>query len=75
RRYERARGSSPVNRFGENLFAVSVSRMMHWAHGRGDLASVQLVPRYYPSWAAWVAHVPGLRELAVRNVALVLRVR
>lgn len=75
RRYERTRGSAPANRFGENLFAVSVSRMMHWAHGRGDLASVQLVPRYYPSWATWVAHVPGLRELAVRNVALVLRVR
>ena len=75
RRYERTRGSVPANRYGENLFAVSVSRMMHWAHGRGDLASVRLVPRYYPSWARWVAHVPGLRELAVRNVAMVLRVR
>jgi SAM-dependent methyltransferase len=75
RRYERATGSSPQNRYGENLFAVSVSRMVHWAHGRGDIASVELVPRYFPSWARWVLHVPGLREMAARNVAMVLRVR
>jgi hypothetical protein len=75
RRYERIHGSVPQNRYGENLFEVSISRMAHWAHGRGDIASVQLVPRYFPSWARWVVHVPGARELAIRNVALILRVR
>jgi arabinofuranan 3-O-arabinosyltransferase len=74
-RYERAHGRPPQNRYGENLFEVSVSRMVHWARGRGDIASVQLVPRYFPSWVSWIVHVPGVRELAVRHVALILRVR
>jgi SAM-dependent methyltransferase len=75
RRYERTMGKRPKNRFGESLFAVSAGRMMRWARKRDDVEVVRVMPRYHPSWARWVVHVPGVREVAVWNLALVLRVR
>jgi hypothetical protein len=32
-------------------------------------------PRYHPGWAHWVVQVPGIREVAVWNLVLVLRRR
>jgi SAM-dependent methyltransferase len=75
RRYERKMGKSPKNKFGESLFAISAARMLHWARGRADIDIVEVLPRYHPRWARWVVHVPGLRELAVWNLAMVLRVK
>jgi SAM-dependent methyltransferase len=74
-RYERAHGKPPKNRFGESLFEVSVSRMLRWVRTQPDISVVRALPRYHPSWAHWVVRIPGLRELAVWNLALVLRVR
>jgi SAM-dependent methyltransferase len=75
RRYARVHGKAPKNRFGESLFALSVGRMMRWAKDCGEVEVVRMMPRYHPSWARWVVHVPGVREFAVWNLALVLRVR
>lgn len=75
RRYERKYGKRPKNRFGESLFATSAGRMLRWARRRPDVEVVHVLPRYHPSWARWLVHVPGLREIAVWNLALVLRVR
>lgn len=74
RRYERKQGKPPKNVFGESLFPISAGRMMHWAHSRADVEVVAMLPRYHPSWARWIVHVPGLREVAVWNLAMVLRV-
>lgn len=75
RRYEREHGKQPKNRYGESLFAVSAGQMLRWARARRDVDIVQTLPRYHPRWARWVVHVPGVREIAVWNLALVLRVR
>ena len=76
RRYTRRSGSAPKNEFGRTLFAVSAASMVSWAAAaqRGGRAEVVAVfPRYHPSWAQWVARVPGLREVAVWNLVIVLR--
>lgn len=36
---------------------------------------VAAFPRYHPSWAWWMTHIPGLREVGVSNLVLVLRRR
>jgi SAM-dependent methyltransferase len=77
-RYARRTGRRPKNDFGRSLFACSVRRMRAWsrsveAAGRATL--VDVLPRYHPSWARWVVHVPGLREVVAWNVVLVLEVR
>jgi SAM-dependent methyltransferase len=74
RRYERTHGKPPKNRFGESLFPITASRMMTWAQGRTDIEIVAVMPRYHPSWARWIVRVPGVREVATWNLALVLRV-
>ena len=39
----------------------------------GRLTDVRLVPRYLPGWAASVARVPGVREVACWNLVVVGR--
>lgn len=73
RRYERAHGRAPKNRFGISLFALSAGRMMRWAHHFPGVTVVDVLPRYHPRWTSWVASVPGLREVAVWNLLVVLR--
>jgi SAM-dependent methyltransferase len=73
RRYERRRGHRPKNRHGETLFALSAARMVRWARDCPDAELVESVPRYHPAWARWLARVPGVREVAVWNLLLVLR--
>jgi SAM-dependent methyltransferase len=74
-RYARATGHRPKNDFRCSLFPTHAGPMLAWArrNPRADLVSA--FPRYHPSWARWVARVPGVREVAVWNLVLVLRVR
>jgi len=74
-RYAARHGHRPKNDFGRSLFACSVGRMSRWAEAAqaaGDLRVVAMLPRYHPSWACWVAQVPGLREVMSWNAVLVL---
>ena len=75
RRYARQHGREPKNRFGESLFAVSAGRMLRWARRNPDVEVITAMPRYHPSWVRWIVHVPAVREIAVWNLAIVMRVR
>ncbi len=70
-RYTRKHGHPPKNNFGSSLFAVSAADGLSWAAGTGAL--VAAFPRYHPRWAWWLTSVPGVRELTVSNLVLVLR--
>jgi SAM-dependent methyltransferase len=74
-RYRRRHGREPKNRFGESLFAVGVGDALRWARGCPEVDVVDAFPRYHPWWARSTVAVPGLRELATWNLALVLRRR
>ncbi|MDQ6783135.1 MAG: class I SAM-dependent methyltransferase [Actinomycetota bacterium] len=75
RRYYRRHDAPPKNRYLTSLFPVHVGAAMRWAraHPRADLVDAR--PRYLPAWCAWLVAVPGLREVATWNLALVLRRR
>ncbi|TFV82845.1 class I SAM-dependent methyltransferase [Blastococcus sp. CT_GayMR16] len=75
RRFVARFGHEPKNRFGESLFPVSVGAALRWARRCADADLVAAYPRYHPWWAAWVVHVPGLREIVCWNLVLVLRKR
>ncbi|MCW2503691.1 MAG: Methyltransferase protein [Actinomycetia bacterium] len=75
RRYRRRNGKRPKNLFGESLFPITAGRMIRWAKTCADAEVVAIQPRYHPSWARFVVRIPGLRELAVWNLVLVLRRR
>lgn len=75
RRYARAHGQEPKNKYGESLFKVTVRAGLSWAR-RQELADViDLTPRYNPAWSTWLLHVPLLREAVTWNLVLVLRRR
>lgn len=74
-RYARRHGHRPKNDYGTTLFRTSVARMLHWKDAQvraGNVAVVDVLPRYHPSWATWVVRVPGVREVLTWNLALVL---
>ncbi|WP_405094911.1 alpha-(1-_3)-arabinofuranosyltransferase family protein [Micromonospora sp. NBC_01412] len=76
RRYLRRNGREPKNRFGHTLFPVSAARAMRWARAArraGAIDIVDVLPRYHPGWARWVARVPALRETLTWNFTMVLR--
>lgn len=79
RRYGRRNGHPPKNRWGESLFNVSCAAGLHYAQdvsdGRRtvDAEFLAAFPRYHPWWAWWMVNVPGVREVAVSNLVLVLR--
>ncbi|WP_312979158.1 class I SAM-dependent methyltransferase [Corynebacterium sp.] len=79
RRYERRNGHPPKNRWGESLFNVSCADGLRYAQdvsdGRRtvDAEFLAAFPRYHPWWAWWMVNVPGVREVAVSNLVLVLR--
>ena len=75
RRYRRRTGHEPKNRFGTSLFAVSVGATLRWARSCPDVDVVAAFPRYHPWWATWVVHVPGLREIVLWNLVVVMRRR
>lgn len=75
RRYARRNGHEPKNVYGESLFRVTAADGIRWAQGRQDAVVLAAVPRYLPSWAGLVSRLPGLRELAMWNLLLVMRKR
>ena len=75
RRYRRTHGREPKNRFGESLFAVTVSEGLRWARSQRAGEVVATVPRYNPWWTYWLLRVPVLREVMTWNLVLVLRKR
>lgn len=72
-RYQRKNGRPPGNLYGHSLFAQHVGPVLRLARRRNDVAILQAVPRYYPSWLDWLVKVPALRELATWNLLLVMR--
>lgn len=75
RRYVRRTGHEPKNRFGESLFPVSVAATRRWADRQRGGEVLAFAPRYHPSWARGVVHVPGVREIVTWNLMVVLRRR
>jgi SAM-dependent methyltransferase len=75
-RYTARHGHPPKNVYGESLFRTTASGGARWAarqRSAGTLTDVRLVPRYLPRWAAAVARVPGVREVACWNLVVVGR--
>jgi SAM-dependent methyltransferase len=75
RRYARKTGSQPKNAYGETLFGYRVSDVLRWARASRDVELVTAFPRYHPWWAWWLVRVPGLREVALWNIVVILRRR
>ena len=73
RHYAKRHGHPPKNVYGTSLFAMSGGRTVRWARQHPQVQLMQVLPRYHPHWAWWVARVPGLREIACWNLVLVLR--
>jgi SAM-dependent methyltransferase len=73
RRYTHRYGHPPKNRIDETLFRVSVADGLRWARRQRGTRLLCARPRYYPTWAAGVVRVPGLREVVTWNLLLVLR--
>jgi SAM-dependent methyltransferase len=74
-RFERRKGVPPKNVFGKTLFPVFVSDTLAWARSRQDIEVIDAMPRYLPDWAKGILKVPGAREIATWNLAMVLRKR
>lgn len=74
-RYRRVHGRPPKNEYGRTLFPLSGARMLSWARATERAELLAYFPRYHPAWAYWVAAVPGVREVGVWNLAVVLRRR
>lgn len=75
RRYLRVHGREPKNRFGESMFAVTVAEGLGLAHDLPQADLVAVFPRYLPRATWWLLKVPGVREVATWNLALVWRRR
>ncbi|MEO6701467.1 MAG: class I SAM-dependent methyltransferase [Jatrophihabitantaceae bacterium] len=75
RRYLAKTGHEPKNAYGETLFGYRVSQALAWADGNPDVELLAAFPRYHPWWAWWLVRVPLVREVALWNLALVLRRR
>jgi SAM-dependent methyltransferase len=72
-RYRRRHGRPPKNRYGRSLFPIHVSEAMAWARHHRQAMLLEARPRYLPEWCRPIVAVPGLREVATWNLALVLR--
>lgn len=75
RRYRRRFGTEPKNRFGESLFAVTVSDGMRWAARQHPMEVIDLTARYNPRWAHFLLRIPLVREVLTWNLAIVVRKR
>ncbi|MCU1452082.1 MAG: Methyltransferase type 11 [Acidimicrobiales bacterium] len=71
-RYARRTGLPPKNRYGESLFEIGVGEVLQWAERHPGVALRDAFPRYYPSWCRPLVRLPGVREVATWNLALVL---
>ena len=72
RRYTKKYGHPPKNVFGESLFALGAGTVLKLVASRDDVQVLTAEPRYYPEWARWIVHVPGLRELVTWNLVVLL---
>ena len=75
RRYRRKHGKEPKNKYGESLYKVTVRDGLAWARRQQGAEVLDLTPRYNPRWSRWLLHVPGVREVATWNLAIVLKKR
>jgi SAM-dependent methyltransferase len=75
RRYARRTGHPPKNEYGRTLFPLTAATMLRWSRQQSRARVIDVFPRYHPWWGAWTVRVPGLRELVVWNLVLVLRRR
>lgn len=75
RRYAVRHGAPPKNRYGTSLFPVGVGQVLAWARNHRGVHVTDAFPRYYPRWCRPLVHVPGVREVATWNLALVLERR
>jgi SAM-dependent methyltransferase len=74
-RYRHRTGVEPKNRFGTSLYPIRIGDVLGWAERQREVRVLDAFPRYYPSWCAPLVRVPGLREVASWNLALVLERR
>jgi SAM-dependent methyltransferase len=75
RRYERRTGRQPKNRYGESLFALHVGDFLRRLALLSELDVLDARPRYLPSAAGALVHVPVVRELATWNLEVLARRR
>jgi SAM-dependent methyltransferase len=73
RRYQRRHGRLPLNLYGVSLHKLSIHRVLEWAQSTPDVEILDAFPRYYPHWTWPLVKIPGVRELATWNLALVMR--
>ncbi len=72
RRYLKVNGAPPKNLLWSSLFRIGVGEMLRFARSMDGVDVIDMFPRYLPSWCDPLLLVPGLRELATWNLALVL---
>ncbi|KAA0918639.1 class I SAM-dependent methyltransferase [Dietzia sp. ANT_WB102] len=75
RMYERRHGHPPKNVYGQSLFEVGCAEGLAWARDTDAAELLAAFPRYHPRWAWWLVRVPGVREVLVSNLVLVLRAK
>lgn len=75
RRWQAKHGAAPKNHFGRSLYRVDVSHVLRWVRQREDIEILRSGSRYLPSWTRPILWIPGIRELAVWNLELILRRR
>jgi SAM-dependent methyltransferase len=75
RRWQTKHGSVPKNHFGSGLFRVDISQVLKWLGERDDIEVLRCGSRYLPSWTRVIVKVPGLREVFVWNLEVILRRR
>lgn len=74
-RYRRRHGREPKNRYGESLFPVTVRAGLDWVRRQDAATVLDVVPRYHPRWSHGLLRVPGVRELATWNLAIIVEKR
>ena len=65
----------PKDLYGTSLFPLGIGQVLRWARRSPHVGVLAAFPRYYPSWAAWLADLPDAREVLTWNLALVLERR
>jgi SAM-dependent methyltransferase len=74
RLYEKRHGPPRKNPYGAGLWAVHVGPTIRLVRSRPDLEVERIEPRYWPR-LAFIARVPGLREVAMWNCVIRVRKR
>ena len=72
-RYGRRYGRPPKNRYGVDLFPVSIAAGLSWARSQKAAELIDARPRYLPRWCRPVLAVAGIREVVTWNLWMVLR--